>query len=299
MNEIDSDIPIRGECDLAILMHRDVHFGGKFAFMLDYYRKSGRGAQQEFEVEQIEKIAIYQESLGSDLAPILLSGADAEKVAKAKKCYQQLREIYQVAESPKNNFPRLIADLILSEEEEPAEAIEAIVAHKNAIVPELLQLLKAEEFYDPLFPGYGQAPLLAAKCLGRIGDKRAIIALFQAIGEGDFNDDETLFEAMRAIGAPAKEFLMKVVQGMPLNNDNAKAASALLIFKDEEHVAPLCLQLLMREEMRRDPLFASYLSYVCEGLKSASERNSFIALADDPKTPKSLKREIETIAKSW
>ena len=74
-------------------------------------------------------------------------------------------------------------------------------------MPALIDLLRNEDFYDPLFPGYGEAPVLAAKCLGLIGDKRAIISLFEAIGEGDFFNEDIILDALHVIGNPARDFL--------------------------------------------------------------------------------------------
>src|SRR5262249_53231399 len=144
----------------------------------------------------------------------------------------------------KDRIPLLIANLILAEEEEVEFAMEAVVAEKTAIVPSLISLLRNEEFHDPLFPGYGLAPILAAQCLGQIGDQRAIISLFETIGEFDFFDEEVSLKALSIIGEPAKQFLLRVLHSRPVTVDNEKAAIALLAFKDDPEVASRCLQLL-------------------------------------------------------
>src|SRR5262249_41622069 len=143
----------------------------------------GKGAVQEFEIKRLYSLAEIEMQLQQNLAPLVLSGAEAEQVGLARQYYKELKDLYQ-SRTKKNRYPLLVADLILSEEEEPAAEIQSIVAEGANIIPELLELIRSENYSNPLFPGYGRAPTLAAKCLGLIGDKRAIIALFETIGEG-------------------------------------------------------------------------------------------------------------------
>ncbi len=178
--------------------------------MLDYYLNEGKGIHPDFDLERIYALTKIEKEMKADLAPLMLSGADAEKVAKSKGAYKKLKHLYE-KHKPETKQMRLIADLILSEEIDPVEEMQAIVEEKAAIVPALIEVIKSEDYYDPLFPGYGLAPSLAAKCLGLIGDKRAIIALFESIGQGDFFDDDVALEALRNIGKPAKDFLLKVL----------------------------------------------------------------------------------------
>lgn len=290
--------PLRQELDIEILMHREVHFGGNFKIMLDYYRKNGKGIKPEFEFEQIRNLAEMELQVQKNLAAMILSGTDAEKVARAKEAYRRLRDLYDKEDLP-NNFPLLIADLILSEEEMPQKEIEAIVKEKSAVVPSLLELLKAEDYYDTLFPGYGHAPTLAAHCLGLIGDKRATISLFEAIGEEDFFNEDIILQALKAIGTPAKEFLLQVVNGRPINFDNERAAIALLYFKEDPDVSKTCLELLLDPEVRKDFALSTYLVLACEGLKDRELQEQLIQLAKDHQTPSSLVRDIKSISKQW
>lgn len=299
MNPEDENIDLTDSLDTQILMHRDAHFGGKFVFMLDYYSKEeGKGINPEFTLQRIGELQRTESHLGQNLSAVMLSGADAEKVARACLAYKNLKSLYE-AERPASRLPRLIADLILSEEEEPEDAIQAIVAEKSAIVPLLIDLLRSSDFADPLFPGYGHAPALAAVCLGRIGDKRSLISLFEAIGEGDFFNEDLILDALKSIGDPAKEFLLKVVRARPINFDNDRAAIALERFKEDEAVSKACLELLCQEEIRKNSLFSTYLALACEGLTSSSDREQFIGLADEAATSKQLARDIKAMAKNW
>lgn len=292
------DYPLVSQTEIDILMHRDAHFGGNFNIMLNYYLEDNKGVRPEFEIEKIKELALYEQQLKRNLASVLLSGADAEKVARAKATYKMLRELYEDRDLS-HPYPLLIADLILSEEKEPVKEIAAIVREKEAIVPSLLELLKSEEMHDPLFPGYGLAPILAAKCLGEIGDKRAIISLFESLGEEDFYNEDILLDALKAIGKPAKEFLLHVVHARPLTYDNERAAVALIHFKEDPEVAAACLQLLQDPAIRSRTPLSTYLVLVCEGLTDSEQRNKFLSLAKDPATSKSLARDIQTVAKMW
>lgn len=297
----DNDVeqfPIAYSIDNLILMHRDAHFGGDFNIMLDYYKKNGRGTSMEFDVERIQALADTQHAEGKDLSPIMLSGAEAEKVAHARQLYKDLRELCE-SDSKQNIIPKLIAELILSEDEEIATIEQAVVAEKTAIVPALIELLRSEEFYDPLSPGYGQAPTLAAECLGKIGDKRAIISLFEAIGSGNFFNEDIVLSSLKAIGEPAKAFLLKVLQGKPLTGDNDQAAVALIIFKDHPEVSSICLKMLQELDIQKHLHLATYLVLACEGLSTLKEQKDLLALGEKPSTPKNIRQDILAISKIW
>lgn len=298
MNELPDNFPITTALDNTTLMHRDAHFGGNFSIMLDYYEREGKGVFQEIDIKQIRRLAELEKEAGQDLAPLLLSGAEAEKVGMARDAYKKLRDLYE-DDTLAAHYPKLLADLILSEDEDPIKEIEAIVKEKGKIIPAILEVLRSDDLKDPLFPGYGHAPALVARCLGLIGDKRAIISLFQMIGEGEFDDEAIALESLKNMGQPAKEFLLNVVKVKPYNMDNERAAIALLGFKDDPEVSKACLKLLLEPEVRVNSAFASYLAFVCEGLQSPEDRAKFAALANDPAIDKSLKQDIKTIVKGF
>lgn len=291
-------IPLMDSLDHDILMHRDAHFGGQFPIMLDYYRREGKGVNPEISVERIERLAELEKLMNQNLAPLILSGVEAEKIADARKAYKTLRDIYEI-KHPKFKHPRLIADLILSEDDEPESEIAAIVAEKEAIVPALVDLLRKEEIYDPLFPGYGIIAGAVVKCLGLIGDKRAIITLFEAVGEGDFFTDDNIVRALKEIGEPAKKFLLTVVAGLPLTADNEKAAIALIAFKDDPEVAVACFNLLKKPEIIYDPCLSTYLALTCSGLENTPYREEFTKWVDEPSLPRQLRADIREVVKGW
>lgn len=286
----------------ALLMHRDAHFGGSFDVMIDYYEKEGKGASPEFTINRLKELQQLEKRLNQNLAALLLSGSEAERIAKSKAIYKRLRALYTSKKKDlTTKHARLIADLILSEEEDPEEEIASIVAEKGTIVPALLELIKEEDFYDPLFPGYGQAPALAIRCLGLIGDgdKRAITALFELIGEHDFLDEDFAITALKQMGEPAKSFLLKILKSKPITYDNERAAVALLQFKEDPEVVKSCFQLLQEIDLKKEMLLATHLILICEGLKDQNERQKLLKIGENPSTPSMLRQDIKTISKNW
>lgn len=298
-NEMFDAHSLSDALDNAILMHRDAHFGGNFELMLNYYKNEGKGVHPDFRLGRIVELADMEKQMGQNLAAILLSGPEAEKVAKSKEAYKILRDLFEEEDDERKKHARLLADLILSEEEEPLKEMAAIIAEKEAIVRPLIDLLQAEDFYDPLFPGYGEAPILAAKCLGEIGDKRAIISLFESLGTSDFFNEDIALKALQTIGEPAKQFLLKVLQSRPLTADNEKAAIALLQFKESSDVSSACFKMLQDPQVLKDLPLCTYLIMGCEHLESLELKESFLKMLEDPKLPKPLKLDMQTIAKEW
>lgn len=286
------------EVDKEILMHRDVHFSGLFDIMIDYYENQGKGVNLDFELERIKELNLIEKELKQNLAALILTGPEAERVAKGKLAYKELRALFDI-ENKKNPLPALIADLILSEEEEPTKEINALKEYKTAASLLLIDLLKSEDFYDPLYPGYGLAPFAAAKALGELGEKRAVITLFEAIKHSDFNHEDIVFKALRTIGEEAKKFLLKVVHSKPYNQDNEHAALALISFNDDPEVTQTCFEILKDPEAQKNLILSTYLTLVCEGIKDSSLREQFKELANSPNLPKTLQIDMKGIIKDW
>lgn len=287
--------PLSDALDTEILLHREAHFGGRFDVMLDYYRKEGKGVNPEFDLRRIEQLAELELLTKENLAPLLLTGAHAEKIAIVKKKYKQLRDFYEQEEK----IPQLIADLIFSEDPEGEKEVEALVAEGKKVVPALIDLLRTEDFYDPLFPGYGQAPFLAALCLGKIGDSRALYMIFGSIGEGDATNERMVLRALKMMGTPAQDFLLKVLKGKPYGEDNEKAALALIEFIENPAVASECLSFLESIDKTANPVLATYLVLACEGLKDYKERERLMKMGKDPSISPMICRDIEAIVKDW
>lgn len=286
------------EIDHQILMHRDAHFAGDFSVMLEYYAGENIGVNPEFPIKRIEYLAQVEKELSEDLATKLLTGAEAEKVAKARAAYRAFKEIYAVKEE-KNRIPRLIADLVLSEEKEPVEEVAAIVAEGRAIVPALINILRSDDSYDPLFPGYGYAPMLAMVCLGALKDPDAIVPLFETLNREFLFGEETLLQAFSQIGEPSKQFLLKQIKNRPLTHDNVHAAFALASFPKDTQVSIACFEQLQDKEVQSKPLLSTYLLCNCLALKETFYRKPFMAMANDPAVSEELRKEIGQVTASW
>ena len=156
-----------------------------------------------------------------------------------------------------------------------------------------------EDLHDNLFPGYGQSALHAAQCLGKIGDKRALIALYEPIGEENIFDEDILLDALFNIGAPAKEFLLKILGAKPLTYDNERAAVALIKFKDDQDVAKAALKMLQEIDLKKHSILANYLALICAGLTSPVDRQAFLKIAEKENTPNSLHLDMKIVAKEW
>lgn len=283
------------ELDHEILMHRDAHFGGSFDVMQDYYESGKVGTHPDFELDRIEYLAGIEKETRKNLAPLLLSGAEAEEVGRSRRAYQDFKKLYE-STAPATRHTRLIADLVLSEEEEPEAEIEAIVDEGESIVPDLIRIVRSEDAYNPLFPGYGLSPARAIDALGRIGDPQAIAPIFESMGRDSLFGDESALQALVEIGESAKEFLLKRVTGRPLTKDHQIAAYALGAFPPSAEIAKVCFEQLKDPAVQRDPLLSSYLLGPCEALE---EKEAFIALAKQTSLSRELKTEMEALIRAW
>jgi hypothetical protein len=301
----ESGDPLVDNSDVEILMHRDSHFGGKFSVMIEYYDEEKKGVQEDFDVDHIKYMASLEEKLETNLSTKLLTGPDAEKVGKSRDIYKKLKALYEIPqEQEKSPIPRIIADLILSEEEEPEEERNAVSAQGKAALPHLLKILKQDFFLDPLFPGYGYAPIHVIECIGEIKGKEAVPVLFEMLGTQNENDDvfdieQAAIEALSKIGPPSKTFLLKMIKGRPITRDNHKAAMALEgCFSSDAKVALTCFQQLHDDDVFADVSFLSFLILNCAALEPQT-REKFIAWSRKPSIPQDVRLEIESVISDW
>lgn len=286
--------PLLDAIDLEILMHRNVHFGGNFSVMIEYYQQEGVGVMPDFSLERIEDLASAEKQMGTDLADSMLPESAKIEVEKAKQVYLDLRTIYEQEDPPK--LPKLIADVILTEEEEPKKEIEALVQCGKEALPALIDLIQADTFYEPLYPGYGRAPIFAAEALEKMHDPQAIPPLFEALGKQNFFTDEALLKALASFGDQAREFLAKRLMHKPLSKDNEIAAMALNYFPDSEEVAKLFLTMLEDPEVFKNQTLVTYSLCGCSAL--AIEDKSRLEDIYNSFKDKQLKEECALILKS-
>ena len=283
--------------DMEILMHRDAHFGSNFDVMIEYYEQNGVGTMPDFELEEIKRLQNLERDIKENLAELYLPEPAKKIVEDSRKLYLTLREVYSGDVAEKTSI--LISDLILSEELVPKKEIEALADQKELAVPPLIHLLSSPSYYEPIFPGYGRAPIFAAKSLAKIQDERAIPPLFEALGQENFFTDEEIIYALRSFGEKAKSFLIKVLTLEPLSKDNEHAAIALTAFAEDPEVARSALEVLKRESTLKRPTFATYLIFACSDLTRSEDQAAFIALSKESSLPKNLGQEMQLVLKNW
>lgn len=290
--------PVSDNPDSELLMHRNAHFGGKFDIMLDYYSQDGIGVQPDISLDRIEELFRIENEMGEDLAETLLSDTEMAKVEAARQSYEKLREVYEI-NKPKTPIPKLIANLIFTEDEFPEEEIEAICEHGERAIPLLHDLITSDEFYDPLFPGYGFAPIHAAACLARIGCDKSIHILFERIGSGDFLNEESVIDALTAFGEPAQKFLNEILQSRPIRPDTENAIIALLEFEERASTAKIALELLQDPAIKGHDSLMNYLVFACDQLEDESDQRAFKELKQLSHIPQELYQDIDLIAEAW
>ncbi len=284
-----SSFPLIDSTDHEILMHKEVHFGGNFGVMIEYYREENKGCIEDFSEQRIELLAQIEEQEKIHLSKELLTEEEWKLVKRAQKKYTNLKQIYELPFS----LAHLIADLLLSEDIDAIEEIDALCKHPEA-VDLLLQIVQEEDLYLPLFPGYGFAPFHAIECLGKLQAKEAIIPIFNALSKTDFFGEETIFAALFQIGLPAKEFLLQKLQKTPITKDNENAAIALSWFQEDPLISSVCLQFLIQPAIQEKTQFFSHLLLCCTTLNE-KELKILDQLAKLPSLSLECKEELQWI----
>lgn len=222
---------IEDELDHLILMHRDVHFGGSFAIMRDFYKEEHRGCLQDIDLDRIEYLMQMEHDANFNLSEEFLTESEKAEVKKCHDAYIHLRQ-----------HPSAFTNLILSDEDDPKEEIAAIVKKGDDAVPTLLTLLQQPELFNPLYPGYGQTPHYIVRCLEEIGDTSAIKPLFEAMNHGDFEFESAVVSALAKLDA--RKFLLERLKLTPFGRENINAAIALAAYENDPQIKATAKALL-------------------------------------------------------
>lgn len=284
-----SSFPLMDATDHEILMHKQVHFGGNFSVMIEYYTHENKGCMEEFSPERMELLFQIEQQENIDLAQELLTEEEKHLVTQAQEKYAHLKQIYELP----SGISHLIADLILSEDIDAIAEIEALSRHPEA-TPLLLQIVQDENLYLPLFPGYGFAPSHAIECLGKLQSQEAITPIFEILSKTDFFGEEAIFSALFHIGNPAKDFLLQRLQKTPITKENENAAIALSWFQDDPKVSSTCIHLLTQTSVQNNPRFFSQLLLSCTS-PNTKEREVLKQLSQIPHLSNECKEELQWI----
>lgn len=108
----------------------------------------------------------------------------------------------------------------------------------------MLLLATSELFADPLFPGYGTAPIMAIRLLGQMKYEPAIRGLFSLITRGDFDTETAALSALKQIGGPARQFALSRLASYPFTADHERAALVLIEFLPDAEIESLFTSLV-------------------------------------------------------
>lgn len=280
--------------DMEILMHRDAHFSSSFPIMVEYYRKGGPGVMSDFSSERLLELQYMEEKYGKNFCDIALPEAAKKEVSGAKEMYSRFREVYQ----GDSEVAKKLSDLILSEEDSPDDEIDAVMRMGPEMIPHLIDLIRSDHFYDPLYPGYGRSPALAARCLGKMPDERALAPLFEAVGRGDFWADECMMTALHGLGESAKVFLIERLYTKPVTSATYSACACLGCFSSDPEIGKAAWTVLKDPEYQKNDTLNAYLILLSENLDHENDRREFTAWVEGlEKTD--LISEAQLIIKNW
>lgn len=251
-----ADLPLFDEEDILILMHRDAHFSGSFSAMKEYYANpEAKGVLEEIDPERIEFLESVQTRIKHDLAPLLISGPNAEKVALAKKTYAELQDVATKAPSS----PEGALALAILSEEDIDTTLDHLAKQLQTRPESLLLLATSELFNDPLFPGYGTAPIMAIRLLGQMKYEPAIRGLFSLITRADFDTESAALAALKQIGAPARQFALSQLASYPFTADHERAVLVLIEFLPDVEIESIFTS-LVHDTRLTNPRLKEYLS---------------------------------------
>lgn len=284
-------IPMYDEEDQKILMHKDAHFGSSFSVMREYYENEDHlGIQEDISLKRLEQLEAIQDKEQANLSDLLLSSQDKALVCQSKITYQKLAEICEASSCDSNNPSYLIANLILSEDPDEFALLKEGDSLKLIENKDLIELIENQEFWNPIFPGYGLAPLRAIEVLAKKQQPSSIPVIFNSLKKVDFFNEAPILEALKSYQEEAKQFLLKRLQSEPFSEDNLQAAHCLQSFADAE-ISSICFDLLESKKVNLDSQLAQYLVLSLEKLpkQRLADLRHF---SEKPDLPTSLKEEI-------
>lgn len=280
-----------------ILMLRESHFRGQFDLMLQSFNNENFiGNNLDIDIQEIEYLEKIEKKLQQNLAPLLLSPSEAERIYKSRLMYENLKKIYLLENEEKDKKSRILADFLLIEFSPFDKEVDAIVQLKDAIIPDLLNIINNSNFYDPVFPGFGEIPKIAIECLSKINNPKVIPNIFSLLGKENFSDDDLSF-ILSKFNNDAKNFFQKILFSLPITKDHSMAAFCLTHFNNLETIK-FCERLLYIPDYHEDPLLLYYLINIAIQ-NSNPNLIQYIQEKIYKKLPKNLQKEIDLIVRDW
>ncbi|MCH9612421.1 MAG: hypothetical protein S4CHLAM102_09110 [Chlamydiia bacterium] len=290
------DHPLLDAISAEIIMQRDVHFGGDFQVMIDYYESDGVGASPDYSIEHIKSLQAQEKESKQNLAESLLPSQAREQVEKFQKLYSDLREVYE--EKHINPVSIAMSDLILSEEEFPESEINTLVDMGERAVKPLEDLMNSTIFHDTLAAGYGIAPRRAAFVLGKIGHPSSLNLLIGCMGKEGYAMDDALIQAISQYGSVAKELVLNKLGSKPISSENVNAAIIASSLPEDEEIAKKALEIFTDKEFIKEPVILQYLVFTMTALEDPKDRARLANCLENPAYSKDLKDEIQLVLRN-
>ncbi len=288
---------LTNESHHMILMLRDAHFRGHFDLMLQsFYNENFIGNNLNIDISEIEYLEKIEKKIQQNLAPLILSANEAERIYKSRLMYENLKKVYFLKNKNNNEKSKILADLLLIEFFPFDKEVNAVIQLKDDIIPDLLNIINNPNFYDPVFPGFGEIPKIAIECLSKINNPKVIPHIFSLLGKENLSDDDLSF-FLSQFNENAKKFFFKILISLPITKDHSIAAFCLTRFNDLETIK-FCEELLYIPEYHKDPLLLYYLINIVIQNPN-SNLIQYIQEKIYKKLPKNLQKEIDLIVRDW
>lgn len=258
MQGLGAVLPLLEEEDRDILLHREAHFASSFALMLEAYENETRAAVLDIDAASIRRLMHIEEKLGKNLAPIILQADDAKKIAQVRKMYKLLRDASGAELGP-------ISDMILSEDEDFEAIAKKTAEFGPFLIPALRTIIENDILYDPLWPGYGQAPCIAAITLGLLQAASSIPSLFSMLQNDSFDVQNASLRALTMMQDESEKFCLAQLKSRPISRNNELAALALCSFTPDDEIINAVNSELQSIDVQKHKNLTAYLEACREG----------------------------------
>jgi hypothetical protein len=291
---VGRDLPLFDEEDRDILMHREAHFASNFDLMLQAYKAEDPSSVLDIDLARIYELKYLEEKLGKSLAPLVLHAQDAQTIKRVRTMYRLFQELLQ---EEKNPLYVAMAELILAED--PIEEVEKrCLELQDVCVSPLITIIQSDILYDPVYPGYGLAPMRAAHILGVLKADQAIPYLFYMLSSDTFDTQSAALQALKKIGEKAKIFCIEHLQSRPFSKSNELAAMALASFSCDDQIAQALIHELQDPKVWFEEPLVFYILASSEALPK-STHEAFYEILNNPSLPQEVRDEMQLITKMW
>ena len=256
------DAPTLDELDVSLLMQKNIHFGGSFQEMLEYYQDvSLLEHRDDIDIDRVSYLKEVEDA-GTDLEE-LLDEQTLEEIEDKKSLYSQIED--QAADS-NNPEEQAIANLILCSEFDVEDEIITAANLGDDIVPYVLKIIERDDFYSKISPGQGRAPASAIRVLIALRDNSAILLLFSRMFNISTYTEGVFMQYFREFEAETKELIRRMLSGKTWSLDHERALSIATYLSFNQEIADECFAII-KDQSRcpKDEAYQTYLALVSNG----------------------------------